>query len=132
MGRSQIYYIIGLGLLIAAPLILALLLNISSDQPDSPSNGDENGQNGDNEQEIYWGVDSASYTDENIYQCVNENFGEPEVWGRYLGDKEGVSAGMDTNEVNLLHDNDVRILVIYNHFNEATGYDHGARHAWNL
>ncbi|WP_324224042.1 hypothetical protein [Lentibacillus sp.] len=68
MIRSQVFYIIGLGLLIAIPLILALLLNNSSDQ----SNGNQNGQNGDNGQDIYWGVDSASYTDENMYQCVND------------------------------------------------------------
>lgn len=123
MSRSQIYYMVGLGLLIAAPLILALLFSSLSNEPDEEDNGQNDGQ------ELYWGVDSASYTDENLYQCVRDNSGEPEVWGRYLGDKEGVSIGMDTDEVNLLHDHDVRILVIYNHFNDATGYDHGAKYA---
>ncbi|MFD1361786.1 glycoside hydrolase domain-containing protein [Lentibacillus salinarum] len=129
MHRSQIYYLIGLGLLIAAPLILAFLLSSSSDQSDSPSDGDQNDQNGDSGQDIYWGVDSASYTDDNQYQCVTDNFGEPEVWGRYLGDKGDVSEGLDQDEVNFLHENDTRILVIYNHFSDATGYDHGAEEA---
>ncbi|SFB28794.1 protein of unknown function [Lentibacillus halodurans] len=122
MSRSQIYYLIGLGLLIAAPLILAFLLTSLSDQPASD-------QNGKNNQNIYWGVDSASNTDNNLYQCVHDNFGEPEVWGRYLGDKENVSVGLDSDEINNLHDNDVRLLVIYNHFNDATGYDHGVEEA---
>jgi len=41
----------------------------------------------------------------------------------------GVSTGLDKDEVNLLHDNDVRILVIYNHLSDATGYDRGVEHA---
>lgn len=136
MNRSQIYYIIGFGILIVAPLIIALFMNSPSEQTDSPSNGDQdsqedsqNGQNGQNGQEIYWGVDSASYTNQNLYQCVVDNFGKPKVWGRYLGTKEGVSKGLDSDEVKLLHENNVRILVIYNHFTDATGYDHGVEEA---
>ncbi|WP_231514785.1 glycoside hydrolase domain-containing protein [Oceanobacillus salinisoli] len=104
-----------------------------NNKEDSGSNEEEgNGEDANNEeessQEYYWGVDSASYTNENVYSCVVDNFGEPEVWGRYLGDREGVSAGMDSEEVNYLHENDIPILVIYNHVNEAVGYDHGVDH----
>lgn len=103
-----------------------------SKQPDEENNAgaDSNHSNhNQKDKDVYWGVDSASYTDESLYQCVHDNFGQPEVWGRYLGDKEGVSAGLDTDEVNYLQENDIRILVIYNHFTEATGYDHGVEEA---
>ncbi|SHG92872.1 glycoside hydrolase domain-containing protein [Ornithinibacillus halophilus] len=91
---------------------------------DSDENSDQNGESG----EIVWGVDSASYTSEELFACVIDNFGEPEVWGRYLGDREGVSAGLDSAEVDYLHENDIQILVIYNHVNDARGYDHGVEH----
>ncbi|MGM8366781.1 glycoside hydrolase domain-containing protein [Virgibacillus sp. W0181] len=81
------------------------------------------------ENTIYWGVDSASYTDEALYQCVEDNFGQPAIWGRYLGDKENVSKGLDQQEVELLHNKDVEILVIYNHFTDATGYEKGVKEA---
>ncbi len=51
------------------------------------------------------------------------------MWGRYLGDKEGVSIGLDKDEAAFLHDKDVQILLIYNHFTDATGYDHGVKEA---
>lgn len=79
--------------------------------------------------ELHWGVDSASYTDEAFLGCVVDNFGKPTVWGRYLGDKEDVSFGLDEAEVKLLHDNDIKILLIYNHVVDARGYDNGVNHA---
>lgn len=77
----------------------------------------------------YWGVDSASYTTEELYACVNENFGKPTVWGRYLGTIEGVSSGLTKEEVEYLHSNGVKILLINNQFNNATGYDNGVEQA---
>jgi|SRR5690625_439340 len=77
----------------------------------------------------YWGVDSASLTDKDMYSCVKNNFGEPDVWGRYLGDKGDVSVGLTQDEAKFLHDKDVKILVIYNHFEEAVGYDNGVSEA---
>ena len=77
----------------------------------------------------YWGVDSASYTTEELYACVNENFGKPTVWGRYLGTIEGVSSGLTKEEVEYLHANGVKILLINNQFNNATGYDNGVEQA---
>lgn len=107
----------GLVILLAIPVILGnLFSNGNTDSPTDPP-------------EVYWGVDSASYTDEDQYQCVIDNFGKPKVWGRYLGDKEGVSAGIDSDEVKFLHDKDIQILVIYNHFTDAVGYDNGVDHA---
>ncbi|WP_164669868.1 glycoside hydrolase domain-containing protein [Virgibacillus doumboii] len=137
MNRSRIFYIIGGVLLIAAPLILAIFLNNPSNQPDSGNGGNGNGngdggngnQNNQSTQEIYWGVDSASYTTQDLYKCVKNNYGKPKVWGRYLGTKGDVSKGLDKEEVQLLHENNVRILVIYNHFTDATGYDHGVKEA---
>ncbi|PAV29671.1 hypothetical protein CIL05_09870 [Virgibacillus profundi] len=119
------------------PFLINLFSNSEEPAPTDPPQEEENGNgngngsdpNNGNGKELYWGVDSASYTDENLFQCVIDNFGQPEVWGRYLGDREGISAGLDTDEVNYLHENDIQILVIYNHVNDATGYDHGVEHA---
>lgn len=80
-------------------------------------------------EKIYWGVDSATYTTKDSYSCVIDNFGEPKIWGRYLGEIEDVSQGLDKDEVTFLHDKDISILVIYNHFDQATGNDHGVDHA---
>lgn len=105
---------------------------------DKQSNNNQENQNGNkddkeeaasNDDEIVWGVDSASLTTSEMLACVRENFGEPKVWGRYLGEKEGVSAGITPEEVELLHSNDIKILPIWNHFNDATGYENGKSEA---
>jgi len=98
--------------------------NNSSDKSD----GDKN-QNSGNKSKIIWGVDSASPADDNSYQCVVNNFGDPDVWGRYLGDREGISVGLSADEAEFLHTKDTKILIIYNHVNDATGYDRGVQHA---
>lgn len=128
MNKHTIYLILGLVLVFLIPIILNLVIfddkneNNSGDKPDSDSD------NSDTDKEIYWGVDSASSSSD-LYQCVNENFGNPEVWGRYIGDKEGVSTGLTTDEASFLHEKDVRILAIHNHFTDATGYDRGVEEA---
>lgn len=113
------------------------------DRNGNTSNGDENGtkdasesgtgngnkedgtnNNGSTEENV-WGVDSASITDNERISCVRNNFGEPKVWGRYLVDKNGVSFGLTEDEVNLLHDQGIKVLIIWNHFEDATGYDNG-------
>lgn len=121
-NNTELFIMFGIVILLAIPIII-FGSYFSKDQ--------EQGQNQDQADtpDVYWGVDSASYTDEDLYQCVDSNFGHPEVWGRYLGDKEGVSTGMDSNEVNYLHDKDIRLLFIYNHLTDATGYDNGVTHA---
>src|SRR5699024_5926929 len=97
-------------------------------QSDSNTNSESDQSNGDS-LTIYWGVDSASYTDEDLLHCVQDNFGQADVWGGYLGDAEAVSHGLDTDEVNSLHEKDVHILFIYDHFTHATGYDNGVNEA---
>jgi hypothetical protein len=98
---------------------------------DNNQNGNKNNKEeaASNDDEVVWGVDSASLTTSEMLACVRENFGEPKVWGRYLGDKEGVSAGITPEEVELLHSNDIQILPIWNHFNDATGYENGKSEA---
>lgn len=108
--------------------------NGDSNGKDNGNDKDTNGsndepRNGDEESEIIWGVDSASLTDQEMLDCVYDNFGEPQVWGRYLGDKEGVSYGLTAEEVDLLHSNDIQILVIWNHFTNGTGYEKGHQEA---
>lgn len=133
LNRDEIFAFIGLIVLLATTIFVIHLT--TSNQTNPPAENNEQNENeSDHEtsketKDVYWGVDSASYTDENIYQCVSENFGQPKVWGRYIGAIEGVSAGLDTDEVHFLHDNDAYILIIYNHFDDATGYDHGAEEA---
>lgn len=101
---------------------------------DETENGDENGNgngdatNGDTPDTV-WGIDSASLTTEDMLNCVRENFGDPQVWARYLGDKEDVSYGLTHEEVELLHDNGIDIMVIWNHFTDATGYEKGQNEA---
>ncbi|MUK88907.1 DUF1906 domain-containing protein [Ornithinibacillus sp. L9] len=155
MKKYEIFTLISLAIVIAIPIFLNLAVfddqdsspredppqeenednnsddgndEEESDQGNTDGSGEEGDQNNDNSDEVVWGVDSASYTDENMYSCVVDNFGEPEVWGRYLGDREGVSQGMDSDEVDYFHENDIQILVIYNHVNDARGYDHGVEH----
>ncbi|WP_047982789.1 glycoside hydrolase domain-containing protein [Ornithinibacillus californiensis] len=98
-------------------------------ESDKDNKNNDDAKKEDKSDEIHWGVDSASYTDEEFLGCVVDNFGKPTVWGRYLGEKEGVSAGIDNAEVKLLHDNDIQLLIIYNHVEDARGSDNGASHA---
>ncbi|WP_370223993.1 glycoside hydrolase domain-containing protein [Cytobacillus sp.] len=92
--------------------------------------GAKNEQDGKSEDdEVVWGVDSASLTTSDLLSCVRENFGSPKVWGRYLGEKEGVSAGITPPEAKLLQDNNIKLLVIWNRFNDATGIENGQSEA---
>ncbi|MED1560710.1 DUF1906 domain-containing protein [Alkalihalobacillus alcalophilus] len=100
--------------------------NGESDNQDESDNGKEDGnKEEENADEVVWGIDSASETTEAFYGCVQENFGEPQVVGRYLGDKEGVSYGLTDEQVELIHSHDAQILLIFNQFEDATGYDNG-------
>lgn len=128
MYNKKYASIIGWIIFILVISLLLFIMYISNQQDNSSQNG-SNGK--DNNEKIYpyWGVDSAELVDKDLFQCVKYNYGSPEVWGRYLGDIEDVSEGIDADEVDYLHDKDVKILLIYNHFDSATGYDHGADHA---
>ncbi|ARK30606.1 glycoside hydrolase domain-containing protein [Halalkalibacter krulwichiae] len=91
-------------------------------------NGSDDG-NGEDTPDTVWGVDSASLTTEEMLACVRDNFGDPQVWGRYLGTNEGVSYGLTEEEIELLQSNDIQILVIWNHFTDGTGYENGQNEA---
>ncbi|MHA6253355.1 glycoside hydrolase domain-containing protein [Oceanobacillus sp. CAU 1775] len=127
MYRTLLLIFLGV-IIIAIPFTIHVFFNTEVEAPPEENGNGEVDEN-DTVSEIVWGVDSASYTDENLYQCVIDNFGEPEVWGRYLEDREGVSFGLDQAEVDFLHENNIQILVIYNHVNDARGYEHGVEHA---
>ncbi len=94
------------------------------------SNGDDaSASSNTSNDEIVWGVDSASHTTSEMLSCVRENFGDPLIWGRYLGEKDGVSEGLTADEIELLHSNDIEILLIWNHFEDARGYENGRSEA---
>ena len=106
--------------------------NGSNDNGNNGGNGDEDGNRDDEEfPDLVWGVDSASLTTPDFYACVRENFGEPLVWGRYLGDKEGVSFGLTDDQVELIQSEGAKILLIYNQFEDGTGYENGRDQAQN-
>jgi hypothetical protein len=79
--------------------------------------------------QLLWGVDTASKLDHAFLQCVVDNYGKPSVFGRYLETKEGVSAGLTPEEVELLHNQGIKIIPIYNHFTNATTYENGTQEA---
>lgn len=81
------------------------------------------------EDEVYWGVDSASKTTDELYACVSDQFGDPKVWGRYIGDNKNVSVGLTGQEADYLHSKDIYILLIYNHVTDARGYENGFNQA---
>ncbi|MEH7388318.1 glycoside hydrolase domain-containing protein [Bacillus sp. JJ1521] len=90
---------------------------------------DEKTKPSNNLPEIVWGIDSASETTKDFYACVKENFGDPVVFGRYLGEREGISVGLTPEQVKIMHAEGDFILPIYNHFDNATGYDNGVAQA---
>ncbi|MBM7583829.1 hypothetical protein JOC86_000366 [Bacillus pakistanensis] len=98
--------------------------NESNDKSSDNGKKEEKKQN-----EIVWGIDTASKTNEGFYNCVNENFGSPQVVGRYLGTKEDVSKGITIEEKEAIKSKGAHILLIHNRFNDATGYENGVEEA---
>jgi hypothetical protein len=91
-------------------------------------NGNDDDGNSDSEDTGFtWGIDTASLTSKNFNMCVKDNFGDPGVVGRYLGDNEGVSAGLTKEEVDLIKSTNDKILLIHNKLSDATGYDNGVQ-----
>jgi len=107
----------------------------TSNNDDGNKNEENNGSdsNGNKEEDketsYLWGIDSASVTTEDFYACVRDNFGDPKVVARYLGTNEGVSHGLTSEQVDLIHSNEADILLIYNGFTDATGFDNGVNEA---
>jgi hypothetical protein len=86
-----------------------------------------------------WGVDSASPVNNQLFQCVLNNFGKPRFWGRYLSTVPRAADGLTNEEITFLHRQSIKILPIYNDFRNAVGYENGklaarnaARHALRL
>lgn len=106
--------------------------NEESEGNNNNANDEEKKKENDKSQalpEIVWGIDSASETTEDFYACVKDNFGDPVILGRYLGDREDISKGLTAEQIEIIHGEGDFILPIYNHFNDATGYDNGVAHA---
>lgn len=74
---------------------------------------------------IYWGVDSAQKVDETLLDCVVDNFGYPDFWGRYLTTVPNVTEGLTKEEITFIKDNGIRLMPIYNNFQTALGYSSG-------
>ncbi|MYL61246.1 hypothetical protein GLW20_27465, partial [Virgibacillus halodenitrificans] len=124
---KKIDLLVFLGSVTVLAISALFILFTGKQDNDNANDGDQTSGNEGNE--IFWGVDSASKVNEDMYQCVSENFGEPSVWGRYLLDIEDVSVGIDKKEAAFLHQKDVDILAIYNAVTNATGQEAGIDHA---
>lgn len=74
---------------------------------------------------ILWGVDTASKVSNSFYQCVDKNYGKPDIWGRYMDSKTNISTGLTKKEASFIHQKGGKILLIFNHFSNATGYHNG-------
>jgi Domain of unknown function (DUF1906) len=95
---------------------------------DKSSNNGKNDKEQDSKKSGFtWGIDTASLTSENFNMCVKDNFGDPGVVGRYLGNNEGASVGLTKEEVDLIKSNKDKILLIHNKLSDATGYDNGVQ-----
>lgn len=116
-------------ILVSVVLLFSIIFGIVSNKKDSSRNHDKQEQKIPTTKSIYWGVDSASYTTNQLLSCVKKDFGTPEIWGRYLGTKEDVSKGITKEEAALLHSNKMKILLINNQFVSATGYQNGVKQA---
>lgn len=73
----------------------------------------------------HWGVDSSQAVTKDLYDCVLNNYGKPEFWGRYLTRVEGASEGLTNEEIQLLHNSGTKVLPIYNDFRRAVGENQG-------
>nr|WP_275899499.1 glycoside hydrolase domain-containing protein [Bacillus piscicola] len=98
----------------------------SSEGSNDNGKGNSSGDNGNGENNKYlWGVDTASIADKSLVECVEKNYGNPKVWGRYLGTKDGVSRGITMPEIERLREDGDHVLLIWNHFENATGFEKG-------
>ncbi|WP_156288742.1 glycoside hydrolase domain-containing protein [Oceanobacillus salinisoli] len=73
-----------------------------------------------------WGVDSSTNVTPELLSCVENNYGRPVFWARYLTTVPNASEGLTTEEINFLRGENIKILPIYNDFREAVGYRQGA------
>ncbi|TMW70195.1 DUF1906 domain-containing protein [Alteribacter natronophilus] len=78
-----------------------------------------------------WGVNSARPVDQALYDCVQQNLGDPAFWGRFLTEVPDVSAGLTVEEIRFIRENGMRLLPIYNDFRVALGDRRGRTAARN-
>ncbi|KYD08496.1 hypothetical protein B4102_2773 [Heyndrickxia sporothermodurans] len=122
-------------IIVLASIVLALIIPLAYQQMKQPSNHSKseapkkNESNEKKGKKIIWEVDSANITTNEMYKCVKENYGEPAIWGRYLGSNGNVSTGLTKKEIKFLHEKKVKILLIYNHFSNATTKKAGVKEA---
>jgi photosystem II stability/assembly factor-like uncharacterized protein len=58
---------------------------------------------------LFWGVDSGDVVTQSFFDAVKNQLGVPAFWGRYIG-KHGT---LKKGEVDLLHRNECKILIIF-------------------
>ncbi|WP_243387849.1 glycoside hydrolase domain-containing protein [Bacillus kexueae] len=78
-----------------------------------------------------WGVDSAQKVTTTLFDCVVNQYGFPNYWGRYLSTVANVSDGLSDKEIQFLKEKGVKILPIYNENKDAFGYEKGKVSARN-
>jgi len=128
--NSSNNWIIVILCLLAAYLLYSFFTNDSVDTNNELQNEENNEEsNADGDTKIVWGADAAGEVNDELYQCITDNFGEPKIFGRYLGEVEGVAVPLNQDEIKYLHEQDIKILVIYNLISEATGHNQGVEHA---
>ncbi|MBI0579238.1 DUF1906 domain-containing protein [Neobacillus cucumis] len=74
---------------------------------------------------VFWGVDSGVNANEEVLLCVQRNFGEPDFWGRYLSTVPNASEGLTKEELRFLRSKGIKVMPIYNDFNNPVGRHEG-------
>ena len=70
---------------------------------------------------FFWGVDSAVAVDEELFRCVQNNFGAPDFWGRYLSSVPDASEGLTKVELQYLRAKGIKVVPIFNNFKSSVG-----------
>ncbi|WP_177167275.1 hypothetical protein [Salinibacillus kushneri] len=60
-----------------------------------------------------WGVDSSTNVTQDLYNCVLNNYGKPEYWGRYLTTVPNAAEGLTQEEIGLLHNSGTKVPTIH-------------------
>lgn len=107
-------------ILITAALLMFVIFPIIYHQFHQNNQSPDKSEQKKGSTKVVWGVDSASEVTNQLFKCVDKNYGKPEIWGRYTKTNKGVSTGITAEEVKLLHKNKISVLLIYNHFDNAT------------
>lgn len=79
----------------------------------------------------YWGVDSAVQVDNEVLRCVQNHFGDPDFWARYLSTVPNASEGLTKAELQFLRSKGIKVMPIYNYFTSSIGRQAGSVAAQN-